>query len=342
LNALLRNRLRTSLFILSLFATATSFGQAAAYDSTLLLMGTRFELKAVCESPQQARVAVEAGIDEIRRIEAVISSHRAGTGTTIINQNAGVAPVPVDEELFNLIARSLKISKLTDGAFDISFGALYRIWKFDGSMHALPSADTVLKYQNLTGYEKITLDPQHHSVYLPQKGMSIGFGAIGKGYAANRAKQVMVKLGSGGGFVNAAGDILFWGHNEHHQKWNVAIASPFFRSEVIGGLEVENMAVVTSGNYEKNFTIDGKTYSHIVDPKTGYPTSEAVSVTIICPDAELADALATGVSVLGVADGIKLINQLKGFECLIIDSKGRFHQSSGLNLDFKNQSASPK
>lgn len=336
LNALSKNRLAITTLLLCLFATTSSYGQAAAFDSTLLLMGTRFELKAVCNNQEQAREAVLAGIEEINRIETLISSHKASTQTTRINQNAGITPVTVDAELYNLITRCIKVSKLTDGAFDITFGALYRIWKFDGSMKTLPTADTIQKYQNRTGYQKIETDPKNHTVFLPEKGMSIGFGAIGKGYAANRAKQIMVKMGAHGGFVNAAGDILFWGHNELDQKWNVAIASPFFRHEVIGGLEIENKAVVTSGNYEKNFTLNGQTYSHIIDPKTGYPTTEAVSVTIIGPDAELADALATAVSVLGVSDGLKLINQLNGFECLIIDSKGSFHQSNGLALVFKN------
>lgn len=342
LKAFLRNRIRIVLVLPGLLFAMVLHAQTAAFDTTLLLMGTRFELKAVCATRTQGHEAVLAGIDEIRRIEKLISSHKPGTGTALVNLNAGITPVEVDKELFNLITRSLKISRLTDGAFDITFGALYKIWKFDGSMVSLPPPDTVRKYQALTGYQKIVLDPDNHTVFLPDKGMSIGFGAIGKGYAANRVKQVMVKHGAQGGFVNAAGDILFWGHNEHEQKWNVAIASPFFRSEVVGGLEVENMAVVTSGNYEKNFKIDGKTYSHIVDPKTGYPTVEAVSVTIICSDAEMADALATGVSVLGVVEGIKLINQLKGFECLIIDSKGGFHQSSGLNLNFKSRQVQPK
>ena len=322
LNALSKNRLAITTLLLCLFATTSSYGQAAAFDSTLLLMGTRFELKAISDNQEQARKAVLAGIDEINRIEALISSHKGNTGTSRINQNAGLAPVPVDPELYNLIARCMKISKLTDGAFDITFGAMYRIWKFDGSLKTFPLADTIQKYQKLTGYQKIVINPENHTVFLHEKGMSIGFGAIGKGYAANRAKQIMTKLGARGGFVNAAGDILFWGHNELDQKWNVAIASPFFQHEVIGGLEVENKAVVTSGNYEKNFTIDGKTYSHIIDPKTGYPTTEAVSVTIIGPDAELADALATAVSVLGVTDGLKFVNKLNGFECLIIDSKG--------------------
>lgn len=169
LNALSKNRLAITTLFLCLFATTSSYGQAAAFDSTLLLMGTRFELKAISNNQVQAREAVLAGIEEINRIETLISSHKASTQTTRINQNAGITPVTVDAELYNLITRCIKVSKLTDGAFDITFGALYRIWKFDGSMKTLPTADTIQKYQNRTGYQKIEIDPKNHTVFLPEK-----------------------------------------------------------------------------------------------------------------------------------------------------------------------------
>jgi FAD:protein FMN transferase len=312
-------------------ATGAS-GQTASFDTTLLLMGTRFELKAVGASKELCRNAVLAGINEVERINRLLSTYLPNTQTSAINANAGISPVKADDELFAIIVRSNKISKLTDGAFDITFGPMYSVWKFDGNMSALPHPDSIQKYRELVGYEKIQLDLENKTVYLPQRGMSIGFGAIGKGYAANRAMKVMLDKGATGGFVNAAGDILFKGRNEKGEKWNVAIASPANKREMIGNLQVEEMAVVTSGNYEKNFKLNGKTYSHIIDPKTGYPVVETISVTIFCADAEMADALATAVSVLGVENGLKLINQLKGFECLIVDSQGTIHQSNHLTL----------
>lgn len=184
----------------------------------------------------------------------------------------------------------------------------------------------------LVDYQMIEMDGVSVEVFLPLKGMSIGFGAIGKGYAANMAKRVMVDAGAIGGFVNASGDILFWGENKHNEPWKVAIASPLKDNEMIGDILVNDLAVVTSGNYEKNVEIGGKLYSHIIDPKTGYPVEEAISVTIVGPDAEIADALATAVSVLGVKDGIKLINKIKYFEGLIIDENLVMHKSEHFEI----------
>ncbi|MCF8362761.1 MAG: FAD:protein FMN transferase [Prolixibacteraceae bacterium] len=307
-------------------------GQKFEADTTLLLMGTRFQLKAVSDNKDEATRSVQKGIDEIQRIEKLISSHLPGSQTYYINKQSGKSPVVVDDELFSLIKRCVKISRITDGAFDITFSPLYELWKFDGSMTSLPDSVDIKAQLELVDYRMIDVDSTSMEVYLPLKGMSVGFGAIGKGYAANMAKRVMIDAGAIGGFVNASGDILFWGKNKHDQPWKVAIASPLKNNEMIGDILVSDLAVVTSGNYEKNFEVDGKLYSHIIDPKTGYPVEEAVSVTIVGPDAEIGDALATAVSVLGVKDGIKLINKIKYFEGLIIDEKLMMHKSDHFEI----------
>jgi len=320
------------LFLFLLVVPVLGFTQYASHDTTLLLMGTRFTLHAVGPAEQDCQSAVDAGIDEIRRIETLLSSHNAASQTTRINQAAGIKPVEVDRELFNLVQRSIKISQLTDGAFDITFRPLYQIWKFDGKTRKLPPADSILKYRSLVGYQHIELDANNSTVFLKKPGMSIGFGAIGKGYAANKAMKKMMEYGLSGGFVDASGDILFKGLNAKGEKWNVAIASPLDKKEIVGNIKVSDMAVVTSGNYEQFFIVDGKKYSHIIDPKSGYPVTETISVTVFTPDAEIADALATALSVLGVENGLKLVNQLRNTECLIIDSKGQLHFSSNLSL----------
>lgn len=320
--------------ILLLFFLSTLHAQNSSSDSTLELMGTRFELKAIAETQNKSHDALLAGIKEIQRIETLISSHQSTSITSEINRNSGIKPIKVTPEYFQLITRCKKLSQYTDGAFDISFGPIYKIYRFDGSMQKLPPEDSIRKYQQLIGFDNIELNSSQQTIFLKKRGMKIGFGAIGKGYAANRAKLIMLQNGAQSGFANASGDILFWGKNQDNEQWKVAIASPFNRNEVIGTLQVGSMAVVTSGNYEKNFTIDNKTYSHIIDPKTGYPVEETVSVTIFCPDAELSDGLATAVSVLGAENGLKLVNNLKGVECLIVDSKGNLHESVNLGINY--------
>ncbi len=302
------------------------------FSSVLLLMGTRFEIKAITSSVDSSRMAVEACVLEVKRIERILSPHIEGGDTWLVNANAGIRPVKVSYEMFTLIKRSAKISALTGGAFDISFGAMLPVWNFK-TLKKLPDSAEVARVHRLVDYRKIVLNEHDTTVFLPEKGMAIGFGANGKGYAANRGKMVMLKLGAQSGFVNAAGDILFWGHNIDGKPWRVAITNPFDEHKVFGWLDVTNMAVVTSGDYENFVDIGGMRYSHIIDARTGWPTTSTHSVTIVCPDGEIADALATSVSAMGPEEGLSLINQLKGIECLIVKRDGTLVQSKNLKLE---------
>jgi thiamine biosynthesis lipoprotein len=250
---------------------------------------------------------------------------------------AGIQPVKVSHELFALIRRSLKISRLTQGAFDISFASMDQIWKFDGSMTALPAPEQVAASVAKVGYQNIVLNEKDTTVFLKLPAMKIGFGAIGKGYAANQAKAVMTNLGIENGLVDAGGDLLCWGQQENGQPWQIGIADPAEKTNIFSWLQAGNMAVVTSGDYEKFAMIAGQRYTHIIDPRTGYPVRGIQSVTIVCPDAELADGLATAVFVMGEKEGLHLINQLKGIECLIVSDKNELIASDSLALNFYHQ-----
>ncbi|MCB0843981.1 MAG: FAD:protein FMN transferase [Bacteroidetes bacterium] len=296
-------------------------------------MGSRFEIRAIATDDSVAKTAVIQAIEEIKRIESLISSWDPHSQTSEINRMAGVRPVKVSNELFQLISRSLKVSQLTGGAFDISYASADRIWKFDGSMTALPSEEEVAQSVARIGYQKIILNPADTSVYLKEEGMKIGFGAIGKGYAATRAKEIMNQAGATGGLVNAGGDLTCWGESPHPQGWKIGIANPRNRDQLISWISVNDLAVVTSGDYEKFFFLEGKKYAHIIHPKTGYPVQGLQSVSIFCANAELADALATAVFVMGEKEGLALINQLNGIECLIINDKDEMIHSDNLSLN---------
>ena len=165
--------------------------------------------------------------------------------------------------------------------------------------------------------------------------MKIGFGAIGKGYSANRAKAVMEKVpGVVGGVVNASGDLLAWGQSNHQDGWSIQIADPKDKSKALGWIRLNDLAIVTSGDYEKYFTSNGIRYAHIINPKTGYPITGIKSVTIICPDAEISDALATSVCVMGVDKGLELVNKLHGVECMMIDADDQIYTSNKLQLNY--------
>jgi len=324
--------LYSALFLFPFSLIGQSFSSA---KKEVKLMGSHFEITAVATNDTIAWKAVEAGIGEIQRIENLISSWDKESQTSQINRNAGVKAVIVDKELFDLIYRSKKISKLTDGAFDISFASMDRIWSFDGQEQMLPNSDLVAQASAKINWQNIILDKERRSVFLIKKGMKIGFGAIGKGYAANKAKALMSTIKDvKGGLVNASGDLIAWGFNNKSSNWSIQIADPKDQSKSIGWLSLNDMSIVTSGDYERFFTTNGVRYAHIIDPKTGYPTTGIKSVSIICPDAELADALATSVFVLGATEGLQLINGLNQIECIIITDNDRLITSNNLQLNY--------
>ena len=312
--------------------------QPEEHKKVLLLMGSRFEITAVSPDEVLAWHAIETAIKEIQRIEKLISSWDPNSQTSEVNRNAGVKPVQVDKELFELVIRAKKVSELTEGAFDISYASMDRIWKFDGSMTAIPLPEEVKASVAKIDYHNIVLDKKNQTIFLKEKGMKMGFGGIGKGYAANKARNLMEEMGISNGVVNAGGDLITWGKDEKGADWKIGIANPKNKDKILSWLTISNMSVVTSGNYERFFMVEGKRYSHIIDPRSGYPVQGLKSVTIVCPDAELSDALATSVFVLGKEKGLELINRMKGVDCLIIDDKDELISSNNLELNYYSES----
>ncbi|WP_064197249.1 MULTISPECIES: FAD:protein FMN transferase [Emticicia] len=303
------------------------------FHKTLRLMGNRFTISVVSEDGAWAESQIEAAIVEISRIEKLLTTFSDDSQTNQINQNAGIKPVKVDKEVFDLIQRSLRISSLTDGAFDISYGSIdKRFWNFDKEMTSLPDAEAAKESVRLINYNNVILDTENQTVFLKEKGMRIGFGGIGKGYAAESAKRLLIKNGVKSGIVNAAGDLTTWGNQPNGKPWTISIADPENKHEAFSSLSISGLAVATSGSYEKYVIIDGKKYSHTIDPKTGFPVSGIKSVTIICPNAELADAMATPITVLGVDAGLSLINQMQQIACIIIDDSNTIYTSNNINI----------
>jgi len=308
------------------------FAQDKAYKKQLILMGSAFEITVVENDSAKAVRDIDAAVAEIRRIEKLISSWDPASETSEINRNAGIKPVKVSRELFDLIKRAVAISRLTDGAFDITYASMDRIWRFDGSMKEMPSPEEVRKSIEKVGYENIMLDEARQTVFLKKKGMKIGFGGIGKGYAADRAKALLKKRGVKAGIINASGDLNTWGTAPDGQPWTVAIVNPLNKNKAFALVPVSDRAVATSGDYEKYVMFDGVRYAHIINPKTGYPATGIISVSIFAPKAELADALATAVFVMGIDAGLDRINQLPGIEAVIVDDKGGVHTSNRIEL----------
>jgi thiamine biosynthesis lipoprotein len=200
-------------------------------------------------------------------------------------------------------------------------------------MTSLPDELTAKRLVELIDYRNIILDRDSCSVFLSRKGMRIGFGGIGKGYAAEMAKTLLINEGVKSGIVNASGDLAVWGRQANGSPWTIGIADPEIASLPFSFLELKNGAIATSGNYEKYILINGRKFSHTINPKTGYPITGIKSVTIITKNAELADAMTTPVMVMGIKAGINMINQLPGIECIIIDDTNRIHKSKNINFE---------
>ena len=323
-------------FFIGFFFLLINLGRAQqTFKETLKLMGSRFEITVVANSEEEAKNYINLAIDEIKRIEELISSWDPNSQTSEINRNAGIEPVKVDQELFDLIERAIKISELTDGAFDISYAAMDRIWHFDGSMTEMPSEEKVKQSVSKVGYKNIVLNRVNSTVFLALEGMKIGFGAIGKGYAADKAKLLLLRKGVKAGIINASGDMTTWGIQPDGKDWKVAITNPFDKQKAFAVLPIKQGSVVTSGNYEKFVVLNRKRYTHIIDPRTGYPSSGILSVTVFAPKAELADALATSIFVMGAETGLNRIEQLPNVECIIIEEGGKVITSDQIQIQTK-------
>lgn len=293
------------------------------------LMGSLFELIAVEEHESLVQQRLQEGVAEIRRIETLLTEFSEDSVTALLNRFAGERPVKVDREVFELLERCLRLSRLTQGAFDITAGALKALYNFKQREPRTPAMDVIANTLSVVGYRYVQLEKD--SVFLAKKGMRIGFGAIGKGYAADRVRALWKGLGVRSGVINASGDLTAWGRQPDGKPWRVGIADPRDPGQILLWLPVEDAAIATSGNYEQYFEIEGVRYSHNIDPRTGAPVRGIKSVTIISPSAELSDALATAVTVMGTGAGMHLIEQLPGVHGIIIDDQDRLFSTKNID-----------
>jgi thiamine biosynthesis lipoprotein len=298
------------------------------------LMGNHFDISLVAEEEELANEWIQQGFNHIKEIEYLLTTYSETSDLYRINAAAGIEPVVVQKETFDIIERSLQISALTQGAFDISYGSVdKRLWNFDVHQNELPDPETAKKMVRLINYRNILLDKAATTVMLKEKGMRIGLGGIGKGYAAEKTRQYLKSLGATAGIVNASGDLTTWGMQPDGKPWTIGIADPNNASSIFSYLEVSDMAVATSGNYEKFIWVNGRKYSHTINPKTGLPITGIKSVTILTPNAELADALTTPIAIMGIEAGLHLINQLHQVEAIIIDDDDRVYLSKQIELN---------
>ncbi|TCD05669.1 FAD:protein FMN transferase [Pedobacter frigidisoli] len=298
-------------------------------------MGGRFDISIVATDSITSENNIDTVIAEISRIEELISDWKANSQVSEINRNAGVKPVKVSEEVFALTERAVSLSKATNGAFDVSFAAMDRIWKFDGSMTEMPSAAAIKKSVEKVGYKNIILDKTQSTIFLKLLGMKIGFGALGEGYAADQCREMMLKKGIKSGIVNASGDMSTWGKQPNGKLWTVGITNPLKEDKLLTVIPLSKSAVVTSGSYRKFVELNGKRYSHIINPTTGYPATGLISVTVLGPSTEFANGLSTSIMVLGKIAGQEFIKKYPDYSFIMISDDGKILSSKDIHLKKK-------
>ena len=301
------------------------------YRRKLILMGSAFEFALVHEDSNSAEELLDLCVSETQRLESILSEWQDSSEVSEIIRKAGKASVAVSPELFGLTQRCVEISRITQGAFDISFRGV-DVWRFDGrELEKWPATELIQRQISTVGFEKIELI-EPNRIKLQQENMAIGFGAVGKGYAADYLKQLLISKGVSSGVINASGDLTTWGKRADGTDWNVGITNPNVPDGLLFGMKFSDRSIATSGSYEKYFTYQGKRYAHIIDPTTGLPISDKKSVSVISNSAELADALATAFFVMRTEVALDLAEQIPGVSCIIIDQEDEIHTTSDIDL----------
>lgn len=307
--------------------------QNSPYNETRFLMDTIIEITAY---GPESEAAVKAAFDEFSRIQSFSDRYNPDSQLSKVNQMAGIAPVTVDKELIQIIAEAIKISEETDGAFDVSIGALTELWGIGHKGEYVPTQEEINKALTLVDYKSIQLDTANNTVFLPRAGMRLDLGGIAKDYALNKAAEILKAKGIKSALINAGGDIQTIGPKPDGTPWRIGVQDPRSTDKVIAKVTLTHWNTLqTSGDYQRFFIKDGIRYFHILDPKTGRQPKEIASVTLIYDDSVYRnEAIATsGFLVMGLENGLKELSKYPGVEAIFVTTEGKVVVTPGLNKD---------
>lgn len=334
--------LTTTLVAIVVFAANMRTSLLDIDSGRFLIMGTFARIRLVCKSEQQGQEALSAARQTIARIDKLMSTYRGDSELSEVNREAGKKPVRVSLEAYDLLKMSLEYSRKTGGAFDITIAPLLKVWQDAEKQNRPPTADELTKAEELVDFEKLRLSTaKERTVSFAEEGMELNVNAIAKGYAVDRVLAALRRPGIVAALVDIGGEIACFGQRISGEDWLIGVQDPFalsndnpFIVKPRWKIRLRNCAVATSGDYRQYTTIEGKKYSHIIDPRTGEPIRKLPSVTIIAERSVDADALSTAVSVLGLEEGMKLIESLPNTEALLVGGTGekpQIYRSTGFN-----------
>jgi thiamine biosynthesis lipoprotein len=290
------------------------------------IMGTAIRVELWCDDRAAGDAAIDAVIDEMHRIDRAMSPYKADSELSRLNREAALAPVAVSPELFDLVARSIGFSQLSGGAFDITYASIGHLYDYRRGIR--PTDEAIAHAQAAVGYRHLILDEATHTIRYAREGVRIDLGGFAKGHAVENAAAILAQRGVEHAIVTAGGDSRLLG-DRRGRPWNIAIRDPRRAGEVVALLPLADVAISTSGDYERFFEEGGVRHHHLIDPRTGRSPRDVHSVTIVAADGLTSEALSKTVFVLGVEQGLALIDRLPGVDAVVIDAAGALHHSSG-------------
>lgn len=324
-------------YCLFTFLSACNINKESIFKKSKILMDTLVTITVVSNSKDSAEKAIDTAFSEIEKLERLSNFYSSDGEITRINKNAGISEVKVSHDILELLEKALYVSENTEGAFDVTIGSVITLYDFHEKIK--PEEGSVKKKLSLVNYRNLIIDRNKSTVFLRRKGMLIDLGGITKGYAADKAVETLKKQGIRSGLVSVAGDIKTFGLKPDGRPWKVGIRNPRAKDkddDIMATIELKDMAISTSGDYERFFILADKKYHHLLDPKTGHPAQECRSVSIITNECTFTDAFATGIFMLGPERGMKVLEKM-GFDGIIIDSQGKIHMTPNIRgkIEFK-------
>lgn len=308
------------------------------FKKSKFLMDTVATITVVTDSEDEANIAIEKAFIEIEKIERITNSHSKNSEISLVNNKSGIEKIKVSDTLFDIISKSVDISKKTNNAFDVTIGSITSMYNFYKKIK--PDHNIIKNKLPLINNKYIKLDKINKTMFLNKKGMSIDLGGIAKGYAVDRAVDILKSNNIKSGIVSIGGDIKTFGLKPDNKPWKIGIRDPFSHNkhDIFAIIELSNMSISTSGDYERYFIIEGKKYHHIISPFNGLPATECKSVTVIAEDCYLTDSFATGVFILGPEKGINILKNA-GIEGIIVDKNGKLFLTDGIRkkIEFKKK-----
>jgi thiamine biosynthesis lipoprotein len=319
---------RSLLIVLAGLVLTTACARQRTVQKSETIMGTEVTITVVARSAADGDAAIDAGMAELRRLDAMMSLYKDTSEITAVNLAAGKHPVKVSPEMIEVVEDAAVISKLSKGVFDLTIGPLVVLWQMRLKEGRIPTDAEIARIKPLVNYRNIVVDKKASTIYLKKAGMIMDFGGM-KGYAADRVAAIFKKRGIANAVIAVAGDIWVLGHRDDGKPWRIGVQHPREHDKVLAVLDLSDKYVSTSGDYERFVIREKKRYHHIIDPRTGKPSKGVISATLVGDKGAFIDPLTKVPFILGPEEGLKIVRKL-GAQAIIVDDRGKVYMTDGI------------